>query len=73
MKKATESINSSIYQIEDRISELEAKTFEIPLSENKEKRIKKNSKLNLHDQWTAENKISELLEFEQADTDNLKK
>lgn len=39
MKNAIESINSCIYQTEDKISELEARNFEIPKSkENKEKK-----------------------------------
>lgn len=43
MKNAIDSINSCIYQTEDKISEFEARNFEIPKSKEK-------SKLNLRDQ-----------------------
>lgn len=44
LKNATESNNNKMDQVEERIEELEDRTFEHIHSENKEKRMKKHFK-----------------------------
>lgn len=53
VKNATESSSSSVDQVEDKISDLENRNFEMTQSEkNTEKRMK-TSKESLHDLWNS--------------------